>query len=169
MRRSAAVLSLLALALAGSAAAAPRRARPSAAPLDFSGTWVLDPKASVNVSSRMENAVLKVSQNGNRIFISPVGRKMGVMAEEIVADGEGYEKSLGNGRTGIVRAAWSSDGRSLRLEIVAGDSQQRSVWKLSADRSVWVRDTSTLEHGMRRNSRLVFRRQTAAAAPTPKS
>jgi hypothetical protein len=165
----AAAAAALALVLADPAAAAGARRTPkaSATPLDFSGTWTLDGKASVNVSPRMENAVLKVSQRGDRIYISPGRPKMSVMAEEIVADGEAYEKSLGNGRRGIVRAAWGSDGGSLRLEIVAGDSRQRSVWKLSSDRSVWIRDTSTLEHGTRRDSRLVFRRQVEGPKPGP--
>ena len=148
--------------------AAPRRTpKPPAAPLDFSGTWVLDAKASANVSSRMRDGVLTVSQRGDRIYIAPGAPKMQVMAEEIIADGQPYEKALGTGQKAIVRAGWASDGGSLRLEIVAGDSKQRSVWKLSSDRSVWVRDTSTLDHGARRNSRLVFRRQTAGVTPTP--
>jgi hypothetical protein len=158
----------LAIALAG---AAPRKTTPrsSSAPLDFSGTWVLDPKASVNVSPRMRDGILKVTQTGDRIYISPGAPKMQVMAEEIVADGKAYEKALGTGQKAIVRAGWAGDGESLRLEIVAGDSRQRSVWKLSTDRTVWVRDTSTLDHGSRRNSRLVFRKQKPGVTPTPPS
>ena len=156
---------------AAAALAAPRKATPRArsAPLDFSGTWVLDPKASVNVSPRMRDGVLIVSQTGDRIFISPGSPTMQVMAEEIVADGQPYEKALGTGQKAIVRAGWAADGESLRLEIAAGDSRQRSIWKLSRDRTVWVRDTSTLDHGARRNSRLVFRRRVGGATPTPAS
>ncbi len=159
------LLFMVALAAPVSAAAPRRTPRARPATLDFSGMWVLDPKMSVRVSPRMENAILQVSQRGNRILLSPVGRKNAIMAEEIIVDGQPYEKTLGNGRTGIVRAAWGTDGESLRLEVTAGDSRQRSVWKLSTDRSVWVRDTSTLEHGTRRNSRLVFRRQKPDATP----
>jgi hypothetical protein len=168
-RRAALVVVLtLGASVAPALAAAPKKTpRPGSARLDFSGTWVLDPKVSVNVSSRMRDAVLNVTQTGDRIFIAPATPKMQVMAEEIVADGQPYEKALGTGQKAIVRAAWAPDGGSLRVEITAGDSHQRSVWKLSTDRTVWVRDTSTLDHGARRNSRLVFRKQAAGVTRTP--
>ncbi len=149
----------------------PKRAPTASPPLDFSGTWELDPKTSFNVSSRMERAVLEVSQKGDRIWISPGRKKMAVLAEEIVVDGRQYEKTLGNKERGLVAAAWAEDGKSLRLEITAGTppkvAVQRSIWKLSADGTVWVRETHTVENGRARHSRLVFRKVDPAKARTP--
>ena len=168
MKRRAGLAAKLALAASVAFAAAPKKTpRPGSRRLDFSGTWVLDPKTSVNVSSRMRDAVFNVTQTGDHILIAPGAPKMQVMAEEIVADGQPYEKALGTGQKAVVRAAWAPDGESLRVEITAGDSHQRGVWKLSTDRTVWVRDTSTLDHGARRNSRLVFRKQVVGVTPSP--
>lgn len=115
----------------------------------------------------MERAVLDVKQKGDRIWILPGRAKMAIMAEEIVVDGHPYEKALGNGGTGIVTAVWAPDGKSLRLEVAAGGVVQRSIWKLSSDRTVWVRETNTIDHGARRSSRLVFRRDDPKRTPTP--
>lgn len=135
-------------------------------PTDFSGTWEVDEKSSSLGSHHMENAVLQVTQKGDRIWIQPVGRtRQLVMAEEVVVDGRTYEKSLGNSEKGTLTAMWGKEGRSLWLEVVAGTEAdpragvQRSVWRLSADRSVWVRETITVHKGSSQRARVVFRRQ----------
>jgi hypothetical protein len=137
-------------------------------PLDFSGTWTLDPKSSRNVSFQMQGAVLSVRQRGNRIWISPVTPKEGprphILAEEIVADAHPYEKALGPAGKGIVTAGWARDGKSLWIEVTAGpeekpgDAIQRSVWRLSTDRQVWVRESISASPGRSGRARLVFRR-----------
>jgi hypothetical protein len=140
-------------------------------PLDFSGVWQLDPKMSLNVSSAMKDAVLAVTQRGDRIWISPVSATRGslIMAEEIVADGRPYEKTLGPGGKGTVTAGWARDRQSLWIEVRAGDPEdpkdsaiQRSVWKLSADRTVWVRESVSMSKGTARTARLVFRRKSGS-------
>jgi hypothetical protein len=148
-------LLLLSLVLAG--------ARP---PLDFSGVWVLDEKASHGVSKNMHGAILRVEQSGNHIRIFPVGRGGKLLGEEIVADGRPYEKALGPGR-GVVTATWSKDGASLWLEVTAGTPEdpraaaaiQRSVWKLSPDRRTWIRQSVSMQGKERREARLVFRKR----------
>jgi hypothetical protein len=170
--------------------AAPTRARtpgptrPLAAgapggPTDFSGLWELDPILSSGGASNMEGAVLEVSQKGDHIWIQPLGRaRTSLLAEEVVADGRTYEKAIGekDGRRGSLTARWGTDAQSLWLEVVAGTEEepraavQRSVWKLSSDRSTWVRETITMTHGSARRSRLVFRRQDPkrlTPSPTP--
>lgn len=155
-----AAAALLALAAAG---AAPR-ITVKAPPLDFSGLWKLDEAASSGVSFHMRDAVLRLEQTGDRIQVTPVGRGEGLLAEQIVADGRPYEKTIGNGK-GIVTAAWAKDRRSLWLEVAAGPAEdprsavQRSVWKLSDDRKTWVRQSVTIRAGVRTESRLVFRRR----------
>ena len=179
MRRTA--FGLVCLALAASLGAAPGSARKktprsAAAPLDFSGVWEIDPSLSVNVSSAMKDAVLAVTQKGNRIWISPVSATRGsrIMAEELVADGRPYEKALGPAGKGTVTADWAKDGQSLWIEVHAGDQEnpkdsavQRSVWKLSADRKVWVRESVSLSKGTARTARLVFHRRTTQSPATP--
>ena len=140
-------------------------------PLDFSGTWTLDPKMSRNVSSQMQGAVLFVRQKGDRIWISPVKPKDGprprILAEEIVADARPYEKALGPAGKGLVTAGWAKDGKSLWIEVSAGPpdkpggAMQRSVWKLSEDRQVWVRESISVSPGRSARARLVFRRNKA--------
>jgi len=160
--------------LAAAAGAAPR-ATPTPSPkppLDFSGTWELDEKASVNVSAQMKGAVLSVRQKGNRIWISPVKKEEGprqpILAEEIVADGQPYEKALGPAGKGLVTAAWAPDGKSLRIEVQAGAAEsrgsavQRSVWKVSEDRTVWVRESTSFSSGRAARARLVFRKREQA-------
>ena len=140
-------------------------------PLDFSGTWTLDPTASRNVSSQMQGAVLSVRQKGNRIWISPVKAEAGprphILAEEVVADARPYEKALGPAGKGLVTAGWARDGKSLWIEVAAGPPEkpgeaiQRSVWRLSQDRQVWVRDSVSLSPGHSGRARLVFRKKKA--------
>jgi hypothetical protein len=150
--------------------AAPRRTSTptSRPPLDFSGTWELDPKLSVNVSSQMAGAVLSVTQKGNRIWISPVTAEQGprqrILSEEIVVDGRPYEKALRPAGKGLVTAGWAKDGTSLWIEVEAGPPEnplaavQRSVWKISQDRTVWVRESVSVSQGHSSRARLVFRK-----------
>ena len=149
------------------AGAAPRKTPTPKPPVDFSGTWELDEKVSVNVSTQMKGAVLSVEQKGNRIWISPVQKKEGprpeILAEEIVVDGRPYEKALGPAGTGFVTASWSPDGGSLRIEVEAGppgnrSAVQRSIWKVSEDRTVWVRESVSTSKGRTAHARLVFRK-----------
>lgn len=160
---------------------APPRAGAPGGPTDFSGVWELDPKSSEGGASNMEGAVLEVSQKGDHIWIQPLGRtRTTLLAEEVVADGRSYEKTIGekDGRRGTLTAKWGTDAKSLWLEVTAGTEEdprsavQRSVWRLSEDRSTWVRETVTMAHGSARRSRLVFRRQdprkrTPSASATP--
>ncbi len=167
---------LLLLSAIATAAPAPRRTpspRSSGAPLDFSGFWRLDADASKNINPMMKDATLSVSQKGNRIWISPGPdvRRGALLSEEIVVDGRPYEKSLGPAGKGIVTAEWAPDGQSLRIESrvgTEGDSHnfaiQRSIWKLSSDRNVWVRESSSISPGRARSSRLIFRK---VPPPTP--
>jgi hypothetical protein len=167
---------LLLLGAIATAAPAPRRTpspRFSAAPLDFSGFWRLDAAASKNINPMMKEATLSVTQKGNRIWISPGPdvKRGAVLSEEIVVDGRSYEKSLGPAGKGIVTADWAPDGQSLRIESrvgTEGDPQtfavQRSIWKLSSDRNVWVRESASISPGHPRSARLVFRK---VPPPTP--
>lgn len=177
----AAVLGLCLLAAAAGALAAPAPARkktprPVPQTLDFSGVWEIDASASENVSSAMKEAVLSVTQKGNRIWISPVYKTRGsrIMAEEIVADGRSYEKALGPAGKGTVTAGWAKDRQSLWIEVRAGEqgnvkssAVQRSVWKLSSDRNVWVRESFSMSQGRAHTARLVFRRQSSEPESTP--
>jgi hypothetical protein len=72
-----------------------------------------------------------------------------------------------------VTAGWAEDRQSLRIEVKAGgegesapSAMQRSLWKLSADRKVWVRETVTVSQGAPRTARLVFRRNVPEPTPT---
>src|SRR6185369_6322936 len=89
LRLRVAAAALAALALLGTGPKARKTPAPKP-PLDFSGTWTLDPKESTNVSSQMRGAVLSVRQAGNRIWISGVkpdtGPRPRILAEEIVVD-----------------------------------------------------------------------------------
>lgn len=158
------------LAAAPTRTPAPReRAGAPGSHTDFSGIWEIDSAASAGGAKNMEGAVLEVTQKEDRIWIQPAAETMGrrVLAEEVVVDGRSYEKSLGGvGGKGSLVAKWGTDAKSLWLEVTAGPEDdprhvvQRSVWRLSDDRSTWVRETVTLQDGApRRESRLVFRRQ----------
>jgi hypothetical protein len=162
---TAGMLAALALLAAGP------KVRPTAEPkppLDFSGTWTLDPDASLNVSRQMQGAVLSVRQNGDRIWISSVkadaGPRSRILAEEIVADARPYEKALGPAGKGLVTAGWAKDGKSLWIEVAAGPPEnpgeaiQRSVWRLSQDGQVWVRESVSASSGHSGRARLVFRK-----------
>ena len=138
-------------------------------PLDFSGVWALDAKVSRNVSLQMRDAVLSVTQSGDRIWISavqtPGAHRQAILSEEIVADGRPYEKTLGPAGMGIVTAGWAKDGKSLWIQVLAGAAEdpgsalQRSVWKLSADKTVWTRDSVSVSRGQAKTARLVFRKR----------
>ncbi len=159
------------LGLSATAAAGPKGKETKAPkpPLDFSGVWVLDPRMSLNVSPNMMGAVLSVTQEGNRIWISPLkpqgGSRSPILAEEIVADARPYEKALGPAGKGIVTAGWSTDGKALWIEVLAGPPEnpraavQRIIWKLSDDRTLWVRESVSLSPGNAKSARLVFRRR----------
>lgn len=179
MRRSLFALAVFAAAVLAAAAPAPTPAPPAAArpPLDFSGTWKLDENASVRVAPNMRGAVLVVEQLGDRIRISPAPQgpgKLNLSADEIVADGRPYEKSVG-GAKGVVTARWSADGKSLQIEATAEPPEktrkavQLSRWSLSPDKAVWVRETHTLSGGKTAVTRLLFRRfvPEPAATSTP--
>ena len=167
LRLRAAAATLAALALLGTGPRVKPTPEPKP-PLDFSGTWTLDPKESINVSSQMRGAVLAVQQSGNRIWISSVKADTGppsrILAEEIVVDARPYEKALGPAGKGLVTAGWAADGKSLWIEVAAGppenprESVQRSVWRLSDDRRIWVRESMSVSRGHSGRARLVFRK-----------
>jgi hypothetical protein len=164
-------LGTVCLSIALGLLAAGPTARPTSEPkppLDFSGTWTLDLKASMHVSSQMQGAVLSVRQKGDRIWISSVkadtGPRSPILAEEIVADARPYEKALGPAGKGLVTAGWARDGQSLWIEVAAGPPEnpgeaiQRSVWRLSEDGQVWVRESVSLSREHPGRARLVFRK-----------
>lgn len=164
---------LLALAVAGAAPPPAKTPTPKTVPrprgaprVDFSGVWQLDPAASRNAPSNMADAVLAVTQTGNRIRVEPIEQKhILVLADEIVADGRTYEKGVGNKLKGLVTAIWAPDGQSLRMQVLIGPpekptGEQRTIWTLSKDRSVWVRETLVRREGESPTAtRLVFRRR----------
>jgi hypothetical protein len=183
--RSALAAALLTLLFSGAARAGPPTAptptrtmpaSPRRPPLDFTGIWELDASASQGVPRAMHGAVLSVTQTGHRITIEPVhGDHILLSADQIVADGRTYEKAVGPKMKGLVTASWSPRRDSLHLEITAGtpedpkQSVQRSVWTISKDRKVWVRQSVTVRNGETSLARLVFRRRMATTpTPTPK-
>jgi hypothetical protein len=151
----------------------PRAARTPKAPLDFSGTWVLDAASSRGAAPALKAAVLTVRQNGNRIWIEPVrgAKPSPIMAEEIVVDGRPYEKGFGSGQKGTLTAAWGKDDQSLWLQIEAGTADephsatQRMVWRLRDGGRVWTRQSWTVQKGGGKESYLVFRKQEIPAKP----
>jgi hypothetical protein len=166
------------LALALPLAAAPSPTPSPKPPLDFSGTWELDERASLNVSAKMRGAVLIVEQHGDQIRISPGPQgpgKVNLSADALVVDGKPYEKSVG-GAKGVATARWSADGQAMELSITGPATEEHSQavqtarWSLSKDGSTWVRETRTVVDGKGSASRLVFRRRAAqpAATPSPK-
>jgi hypothetical protein len=158
-----------------SKAAAAGKPRASA-PIDFSGTWVFDERTSVNANYRYRGSILTVTQTGNHIWIQPAqqGKGSEVLAEEIVADGRPYEKALGPAGKGTVTASWSADKTALEIEVRAGprdqpsaEATQHSIWRLSADRKIWVRESTSVSQGKSISSRVVFRSApNAGATPT---
>ncbi len=144
----------------------PAAASPARPPLNFSGVWEFDRKMSRGVSRNMEEAVLTVTQTGNRIFITPQGKaKETILAEEIVVDGQPYEKALGPAGKGLVTAAWGKDNRSLWIDVAAGTPEepraavQQIKWTLSSDGNVWIRETVSISKFRTGRSRLVFRKK----------
>ncbi|HEY7114423.1 MAG TPA: hypothetical protein VIA45_15955 [Thermoanaerobaculia bacterium] len=157
-------------------APAPTHAAAAKPPLDFTGVWELDEKSSRNVAKAMTGEVLTVRQTGNQIWISPMDpEKSRLLSESIVADGKTYEKALGTKGRGYLTVDWGKDGKSLWLEVTAGPDEdprrvvQRSVWKLSKDRRVWVRQSVSIQNGKSSEATLVFRRRSSAPrSPTKK-
>jgi hypothetical protein len=134
-------------------------------PTNFSGIWELDVHSSSGGAPNLKDAVLEVTQKGERIWLQPLGEsRRGLLAEEVVVDGQTYEKGVGQARRGTLQAQWGKDGKSLWLEVVAPTEEnpraavQRTVWRLSDDRNTWVRETVTIVNGQSRQSRLVFHR-----------
>jgi hypothetical protein len=142
-------------------------------PLDFTGTWELDAKASHGVVPAMENAALKVHQNGNRIWIEPLGTALGkLQSEEIVVDGQLYEKKMGRDK-GTVLAKWGTDGTSLWIEAVKATEEdpraavQRMVWRLRDFGNTWTRQSWSISGETTKQTFLVFRKRPADWVPTP--
>ena len=143
-------------------------------PLDFTGVWVLDGEASSGVSPQMTNAVLQVRQNGNRIWIEQIGTaNRGILSEQIVVDGQKYEKALGAGQVGTLQADWGNDGTSLWLQVIAGQegdpssAVQRMVWRLRDGGKVWTRQSKTIQPDGVRETFLVFRKRSPSGPVTP--
>ena len=135
-------------------------------PLDFTGIWVLDPEASTGVAPQMASAVLQVRQNGNRIWIEQIeAPERQILSEQIVVDGQKYEKSLGAGQKGTLEAAWGNDGASLWLQAVAGkegdpaSAVQRMIWRLREGGKIWTRQTMTIQPSGTKETFLVFRKR----------
>lgn len=171
MKRILAAAVIFAASAAAVAAPVKRAPAPPAAPgspgspTNFSGIWQLDVHSSSGGAPNLKDAVLEVTQKGERIWIQPLGEsRRGLLAEEVVVDGRPYEKGVGQARRGTLQAQWGKDGKSLWLEVVAPTEEnpraavQRTVWRLSDDRNTWVRETITLVNGQSRQSRLVFHR-----------
>ncbi len=168
---------LTGLALAAQTAAptpAPtEKSKPSAkathAPLDFSGIWEIDLKESKGISKNMEKAVISIRQNGDRIWIEPIEQQRPwLTADQIVVDGNFYEKPLGSGRKGKVQAEWGKDGKSLWIQTTSGTDEnpnadvQRTVWRLQDGGKTWTRQTWTVQKDVTRESFLVFRKRPPA-------
>jgi len=144
------------------------------APLDFSGVWELDPKASQGVVKAMEHAAIRIEQNGNRIWIAPLGESSTgkLLADQIVVDGQLYEKKLGKDK-GTVLAKWGTDNQSLWIEAVNSTPTdpraaiQRMVWRLQDFGNTWTRQSWTISGETSKQTFLVFRRRPADWVPTP--
>lgn len=137
-------------------------------PLDFTGVWVLDPKASTGVAPQMAGVVFQVRQNGNRIWIEQIeSQSRMIVSEEIVVDGQKYEKGLGGGQKGTLEAAWGNDNTSLWLQAIAaaGDNPtgavQRMIWRLRDNGQTWTRQTRTIQPDSVKDTFLVFRKREA--------
>jgi hypothetical protein len=146
-----------------------KSARPARAPIDFSGTWEIDPAQSKGLSTSMREAVISIRQNGDRIWMEPVDHSRKYLSsEEIVVDGRLYEKALGRGMKGTVQAAWAKDRKSLWIQTVQKNAEgervayQRAQWTLK-DPNTWMRRTWTVQQDNNRESVLVFHRQTSPA------
>lgn len=146
-------------------AGTPGKARSARPPLDFSGVWVLDARASRGAPSHMTDAVLSVRQDGNKIWIEPIEQKRPfLLSEQIVVDGQPYEKAVGPKQKGTVTAGWAKDNQSLWLQVVAGTPEepigaQRMVWRLAEGGKTWIRQTSVIQANGTRDTILVFRKR----------
>ena len=134
--------------------------------MDFTGVWVLDAKASTGVAPQMQDVVLNVRQNGNRIWIEQLeSQSRMILSEQIVVDGQKYEKGLGGGQKGTLEAAWGNDHTSLWLQAIAaaGDNPngavQRMIWRLRDDGKTWTRQTRTIQPDGVKDTFLVFRKR----------
>jgi len=135
-------------------------------PLDFAGIWDIDLTASKGVSKNMEKAVLNVRQNGDRIWIQPIEQTRPYLSgDEIVVDGQKYEKALGRGLKGSVEASWGKDKKSLWIQSVTSSDEnprvafQRTVWELKDGGKVWTRRTWTVQNNENRETLLVFKKR----------
>ncbi len=152
-------------AAAAKAAPTPGKARSARPPVDFSGVWVLDAAASRGAPSHMTEAVLSVRQDGNRIWIEPIEQKRPyLLSEQIVADGQPYEKAVGPKQKGTVTAGWGKDNQSLWIQVVAGTvdepvGAQRVVWRLEDGGKTWIRQTSSIQPNGTKETLLVFRKR----------
>jgi hypothetical protein len=144
------------------------------APLDFSGVWELDAAASQGVVKAMEHAAIRIEQNGNRIWIAPLGAASTekLLADQIVVDGQLYEKKLGKDK-GTVLAKWGTDNQSLWIEAVNSTPTdpraaiQRMVWRLRDFGNTWTRQSWTISGETSKQTLLVFRKRPADWVPTP--
>jgi hypothetical protein len=144
------------------------------APLDFSGVWELDAGASQGVVKAMEHAAIRIEQNGNRIWIAPLGDASTgkLLADQIVVDGQLYEKKLGKDK-GTVLAKWGTDNQSLWIEAVNSTptdpraAVQRMVWRLRDFGNTWTRQSWTISGENSKQTFLVFRKRSADWVPTP--
>ena len=145
----------------------PGKARSARPPLDFSGIWVFDAAASRGAPAHMREAVLSVRQDGNKIRIEPIEQKrLFLLSEQIVADGQPYEKAIGPKQKGTVTAGWGKDDQSLWLQVVAGTPEeplgaQRMVWRLADGGKTWTRHTTSIQPDGTKETLLVFRKREA--------
>ena len=152
---------------AAKTAPAPGKVRSARTPLDFSGVWVLDAAASRGAPSHMTEAVLSVRQDGNKISIEPIEQKRPyLLSEQIVADGQPYEKAVGPKQKGTVTAGWGKDNQSLWMQVVAGTMDepvgaQRIVWRLEDGGKTWIRQTSSIQPNGTKETLLIFRKREA--------
>jgi hypothetical protein len=150
-----------------------KNAKPDRPPVDFSGVWELDTKASHGVVKALENSAFKVQQTGNRITIEPIGQNSSehLMADQIIVDGKQYEKNLGKDK-GTVIAKWGNDGTSLWMEAVSGSNEdpraavQRMVWRLQDFGNTWTRQSWTISGAGSKQTFLIFRRRPPDWVPT---
>jgi hypothetical protein len=151
----------------------PKNAKPVRPPVDFSGVWELDTNASRGVVKALENSAFRVQQTGNRITIEPIGTNSSqrLMADQIIVDGQKYEKNLGKDK-GTVIAKWGNDGTSLWMEAVSGNSEdpraavQRMVWRLQDFGNTWTRQSWTISGAGSKQTFLIFRRRSPDWVPT---
>jgi hypothetical protein len=152
----------------------PAKGAKPGAPLDFSGVWDIDLKASQGVSTSMGKAVISVRQNGEHLWIEPIEQTRPYLsADEIVVDGKLYEKAVGRGDKGTLQAQWGKDRKALWIQTVAKNPEgeevafQRSRWELKDGGNTWTRKTWTVQKGQTRESFLVFRKRPGVKPAAP--